>query len=230
MHKKITISGREFDYILERKPVKNINIRIKPDGKIYVSANKRISEKYIMELVSEKSEFILNSIERIEKREKEKQNNDSKTIRYLGDEYALQIIQSEDERVDFDDVLKLFTQDIFDIERRNFLIKQWQFAQCIEVFARLNEEAYQAFSKKYSVPFARITVKDMKSRWGSCSMKTKRISMSARLIEYPVECIKAVFFHEYAHFVQANHSAKFYAVLEEMMPDYKKWDRVLKRR
>lgn len=45
--------------------------------------------------------------------------------------------------------------------------------------------------------------------------------MNSRLALYPEVCAAYVFIHEYAHFIVPNHSKDFYAVLEELMPDYK---------
>lgn len=61
----------------------------------------------------------------------------------------------------------------------------------------------------------------MTSRWGSCHIAKGKIVMNSRLALYPEVCAAYVFIHEYAHFIVPNHSKDFYAVLEELMPDYK---------
>ncbi len=66
-----------------------------------------------------------------------------------------------------------------------------------------------------------ITTRYMTSRWGVCYPRKNRITLSTRLIHYPVECMEYVLLHEYAHFLVPNHSRAFYEVIERYMPDYK---------
>jgi predicted metal-dependent hydrolase len=65
-----------------------------------------------------------------------------------------------------------------------------------------------------------IKIRNMKSRWGSCSMQKKEIHMSLQLIHYPPQCIDAVLLHEYAHLLVPNHSKAFYAIVLRHMPQY----------
>ena len=68
MIKEIFPDGRKFTYELEYKRVKNINLRIRADGSIYVSANKRVSQKVIEDFILSKKDFILNAVESAKKR------------------------------------------------------------------------------------------------------------------------------------------------------------------
>lgn len=67
---------------------------------------------------------------------------------------------------------------------------------------------------------AGITITGARTRFGSCSSK-RRISFSFRLMQYPPEAIDYVVVHELAHLRHMNHSAQFYALIEQYMPDYK---------
>lgn len=68
MIKKIVLSDKTVNYELTYKNVKNINLRIKPDGTVCVSANKRVSEKVIDEFMISKSEFILKALKTFEEK------------------------------------------------------------------------------------------------------------------------------------------------------------------
>ena len=65
---EIFLDGRKFTYELEYKKVKNINLRIRADGSIYVSASKRVSRKFIENFILSKKDFILNAVEAAKKR------------------------------------------------------------------------------------------------------------------------------------------------------------------
>lgn len=88
-------------------------------------------------------------------------------------------------------------------------------------------KAHQIFSKKVSyysrimgVTCNRITVREQKTRWGSCSSK-HNLNFNWRLLLAPEEIMDYVIVHELAHLREMNHSAKFYAVIESILPDYK---------
>ena len=65
--KTINLNGKEISYVIERKSVKNINIRVKSDGVVYISANKTVPEKYILELLEQDKDKIISIIEKIKK-------------------------------------------------------------------------------------------------------------------------------------------------------------------
>ena len=66
-----------------------------------------------------------------------------------------------------------------------------------------------------------------KTRFGSCSAKNS-ISLNILLMRYPLDVIEYVIIHELAHIKHKNHSARFWALVEEYCPNYKKLDAMLK--
>lgn len=66
-----------------------------------------------------------------------------------------------------------------------------------------------------------IQVKKIRGKWGLCIPTKKQIKINSRLIHYPIECLNYVLVHEYAHLLVANHSKKFYDLVESIMPNYK---------
>ncbi len=83
------------------------------------------------------------------------------------------------------------------------------------------------YSKIMNLKYGRITITGAKTRFGSCSSKGN-ISYSYRLMLYPEEAIDYVVVHELAHLKEMNHSARFYSVIEGVLPDYKKRKKLLK--
>lgn len=69
MKREVFYKDKKIEYELERKKVKNINLRVKPDLTVYVSANKRVSAKYIDGFVLRKADFILNAFEKFKSKE-----------------------------------------------------------------------------------------------------------------------------------------------------------------
>ena len=68
----------------------------------------------------------------------------------------------------------------------------------------------------------------MKTRWGVCNIKTNIVTLNSRLIRYEDGVIDYVIIHELSHFIEANHSKKFWNEVGIRMPDYKKCINILK--
>ncbi len=75
------------------------------------------------------------------------------------------------------------------------------------------------FSEKYSFKFNRISIRNQKTRWGSCSEKGN-LNFNYRLIYLTKEQADYIIVHELCHLRQLNHSRKFWSLVEEIVPNY----------
>ncbi|MBR3780623.1 MAG: M48 family metallopeptidase [Clostridia bacterium] len=76
------------------------------------------------------------------------------------------------------------------------------------------------YADKIGVTYNKITIRCQRTRWGSCSSKGN-LNFNCLLVLLPDEIIDSVVVHELCHRKQMNHSAKFYAEIEKVFPDYK---------
>lgn len=83
------------------------------------------------------------------------------------------------------------------------------------------------FAGVMNVNYGRITIRNQKTRWGSCSAK-KNLNFNCLLMLAPDEVVDYVVVHELCHLIEMNHSKKFWARVEQVMPDYKKQKQWLK--
>lgn len=75
-------------------------------------------------------------------------------------------------------------------------------------------------TKEYHLYYAKISIRDTNTRWGSCSSR-KNLSFSLRLASAPLDIIKYVVVHEMCHLKEMNHSKNFWALVGMIYPDYK---------
>ncbi len=221
--------GQQLRYELTRKRVKNINFRIAPDGMIKVSANSRVSEKYIVDYLTEHSAEFIRAIDRTLARQSRTTCDSTETVHWLGNEYPVELMNDGGEFAELgDNCLYLHTlsdnkQDWLDI------ISSWRSAAFVQLLQELNDEVRSALvSDGKDPPPTVITIKEMKSRWGSCSYNKGHISINYRLASFPRETVLGVLWHEYTHYWHHDHQKEFYKQLLYFYPDYYRWDKLLK--
>lgn len=224
MNETITLNGRQISYELVRKNVKNINLRIRSDGSVYVSANNNIPLCTITGFLQKKTDFILAALNKYEELRKYADGIRSycsgESFRFLGKELRL-IVSHGKNCIESDGVyLYLTVADTTDNDTKRKLIDRWYDKQCRTLFPEIVNEIYPVF-RKYDVPEPKLTIREMTSRWGSCQPKRGIITLNKRLIETPRICIEYVIMHEFIHFRQPNHSKIFYDLLSTLLPDWR---------
>ena len=217
--------GKELEYLLIRKSVKNLNMRVKPEGTIIVSANPLVSARYVDRFVLSHEETIIKALNKYEKLRQNTQKplcyESGEKVLFLGKQLHLLLEVSRVEGVDiFGDFLNLRVKDISDFARKERVMKKWFAKMQREVFLQICDEIYPLF-QTYGVKYPLVKIRSMKSRWGSCQPTKGIITLNAKMIAAPREAIEYVVLHEFAHFIHPNHSKDFYALVEKFMPDWK---------
>lgn len=231
MQRTIRIEGSPLQYTLERKNVKNLNLHVRKDGSIYVSANAMVPEEKIDEFLISKGTFIRNAQRRFQEQERckplPKQYVSGETFYIQGRALRLKVTQTNKDNVYSDGVyLFLEVKDPRDFVKKERLVKGFLDRQCKTVFGEIVEELYPVF-QKYGVAPPVLRIRNMDTRWGSCLPGKGVITLNKRLLEAPRNCIEYVVMHELCHFIHPNHSRHFYDFLTMLMPDWKERKRVL---
>lgn len=115
-----------------------------------------------------------------------------------------------------------FKDKIFVSEGTIFCESEGEFAAFKKAFALEIYLRYIAkFSPRIGRKIARVRVRKMQTRWGSCNHAKGYLNFSLSLIERDPRFVEYVVLHELAHLIHANHGADFYALIAQIMPDFR---------
>ena len=204
-------------YTLVTKQVKNINMRISSKGEVVVSANPFVPMDKIDDFVSSKVSWIVKHQKSMQERS-QKSMIDDKHIILFGNSLKIRKTTGKYNHVSYDkDTLYVQCREQADPEK---VIRQFLDKLCRDVFLDIATLTFRSLSD-YHLEFPDVKIRDMKSRWGSCTPAKNSITLDRKLIHYPFEFIEYVVLHEFVHFIQPNHSKAFYNIIENYMPDYK---------
>lgn len=204
-------------YTLVTKQVKNINMRISSKGEVVVSANPFVPMDKIDDFVSSKVSWIVKHQKSMQERS-QKSMIDDKHIVLFGNSLKIRKTTGKYNHVSYDkDTLYVQCKEQADPEK---VIRQFLDKLCRDVFLDIATLTFRSLSN-YHLEFPDVKIRDMKSRWGSCTPAKNSITLNRKLIHYPFEFIEYVVLHEFVHFIQPNHSKAFYNIIENYMPDYK---------
>lgn len=225
MKRYITLKGRLVCYDLQRKRVKNINLRIKPDLSVNVSANGSVPLGIIEDLLQSKSDFILNALDKYTQMSrnapKPKEYINGELFYFCGREMCLRVCQGSKNSVESDeDFLTLTVKSPDDTEMKKKTLDEWYKDKSREIITEICKKIYPEF-QSYGINFPILKFRTMTSRWGSCQPSSGILTFNTELVKKPIECIEYVVAHEFTHFLQPNHSDRFYEQLALVMPDWK---------
>ena len=210
-----------------RKDVKNITLKVRPNGEAILTAPKAASDEHIKFIIGKRAKWIAQKRAFFASfKTPLKEYVSGEDFKYLGRSYRLKVVQSKQERVKLQrGYLELFVKDKGDTKRKENLIYEWYYEKATLYFFNILQE----FNKIVKQDIKSVKIRQMKTRWGSCNPYKSYINLNIELIKKPKSCIEYVVFHELAHLLYPNHSKKFYDYLTLYIPDWQKRKEILER-
>src|SRR5690606_17642387 len=207
----IEYANKMIDFVVKRKKVKNVNLHVKPDLTIEVTANEQVPIEFITDFVKSKGSWILKhvgnfkDVQSIKQSEREYVSGES--FKYLGKQYRLRVQEAlEEELVKyFRGFIYLYVKDTNNFNKKAKLMDEWYRDRAKIIFNEPLEKMYPLI-QKYGVEKPNIDVRLMKARWGSALIDNNTILLNSELIKAPKYCIDYVVLHELIHFKYNNHS------------------------
>jgi predicted metal-dependent hydrolase len=222
MRDNILFGSKQIDFKLEYTNRKSLGITITPESEVFVKAPVDANLEKIKDIVRKKAPWIIKQQSfflSFHPKTPTRKFISGETHLYLGRQYVLKTIESPEELVILrGGFLEVLTQDKNNAKE---LLTAWYLAKAKSKFHAIAEPIIENF-KKYKVEPSSIVLRDMPTRWGSCTPKGK-IILNPELIKAPRACIEYVIIHELCHLVHHDHTQKFIDLQTKEMRDWEKW-------
>lgn len=166
-------------YTLARKKVRNLNLRVRRDGSVSVSAPVHMPDRDIELFLLQKAQWILQHQEAVQAQSPDGPPSHSKE-------------------------------------------------ECLALFTPISDRIFPLFYDLLGGQKPQLKVRDMRSRWGSCHVQKRVITLSTRLADKPLPAVEYVILHEYVHFLHPHHQRPFHEEMARLMPDYQQRRKLLR--
>ncbi len=221
----IKYGSQQIEFQLKYSDRKTLGITVKPDLSVIVSAPSNASLHSIKAKIIKKAGWIIkhqNYFKSFHPLTPQRKYVNGESHLYLGRRYRLKIKKSLRSEVKINSgFMNVGLNNHFDKSAVQKTIEAWYKERAEVIFNKILLDIPLALDRNH-IPLKPISIRYMKSRWGSCTA-SKRIIINTSLIKAPKKCIEYVIIHEMCHLKQPNHGKAFYNLQSKLMPDWEYW-------
>jgi predicted metal-dependent hydrolase len=218
----MTVSGLRVAVV--RKPIKNLHLGVyPPDGRIRVAAPLAVSDAAVRVAVIGKLRWIKRQRASFEHQDRESQREmvSGESHYYRGRRYRLQVVETDgfaSVELSGRHFLVLHVRPGSTVEDRERLLQRWYRERLRDLVPRLLDK----WQHKLDVAVREWGIKRMKTKWGSCNSKARRIWLNLELIKKPPACLEYVLVHELVHLLVRNHDDRFLDLMDRYLPTWRR--------
>mgnify|MGYP001274829386 FL=1 len=206
---------------IAHKRIRNIHLRVlPPDGKVRISAPFRTKNEVIYKFAYSKLDWIKKQRIRISNNTHESfQYINQETHYFRGRKYQLKVQEKKGRPVVqlLNDEIVLQVPEGAEMETRRAALQDWYHLQ-LEI---LIPPLITKWESILNVSVERFSIRSMKTRWGSCTPKTRSIRINLELVKRTPECLEYIVVHELVHLLEASHNKKFKTLMDKFYPKWK---------
>ena len=218
---KITVGNIEIDLI--RKNIKNIHLSVyPPEGRVRLAVPERMNDEAVRL-------FAVSKLAWITKQRKKFSEQDRQTVRefvsgeshyYFGTRYLLNVIETTGKQhieLRSNKYIDLYVRPESTVEKREKIMSDW--------YRQSLKKVIPDYIKKWEEIMG-VTVNDwgvklMKTKWGTCNVKDKRIWINLELAKKNPRCLEYIIVHEMVHLLERHHNEKYKAYMDKFLPNWK---------
>ena len=224
----LTLSdGRQHPYrLVFSNRAKYIRIKLSNSGELSVTLPKRHAQKKAHSFIRSKTDWIEKQLSKLPEKSVLGKIPSTIALELIEQTWSVELIAKT-----FNGVILEVTADkqltisgqIEDIETVKKVINKWMQTMCRPVFSSMMQE----IAEEHGFYYKRLSIRSQKTRWGSCS-SDKNINLNSKLLMMPEDVVRYVMIHELCHTLEMNHSARFWALVEECDPLFRQHRKKLK--
>ena len=221
---QINLDKINIDVIL--KSIKNLNLAVLPFGKVRVSAPKKMKLENI-------KMFLLTKLSWIKKQQAkmlnqiivEKNYTNNEEHYFLGQKYLLEVMQTNKKpsvKVVDEQIILSVKANFTQLQIKN-LLQKWYRSELIKIAWQLIAK----WEKTMNLKISELQIRQMKTRWGSCHIGKKKITLNLELVKKPLHCLEYVVVHEMVHLFERSHNQRFKNYMTHYLPSWKAYKQEL---
>jgi len=218
---RITVGGLTVEVV--RKNIKNLHLGVyPPNGRVRVAAPLVVSDEAVRLAVIGKLGWIKRQQAKFadQPRQSQREMVNGESHYFLGQRYRLRVLAYTGPpriRCSGADFLDLFVRPETTVEQRQRVLEDWYREQLRGRIPALLEQ----WQPVLGVAAAEWGIRKMKTRWGSCNIRARRVWFNLELAKKPARCLEYVVVHELVHLLERNHNARFKALMEQHLPTWR---------
>lgn len=219
---EIVLDGHTVKYHLKKSyRARHMRLEVRLESGLSVIVPRRYDMLTVKRFLELKSRWILGKLEECELLQSRLDKPAFENINYLGRTLKLVRLQGNQEYAQVSFARDRIIISANNTARTGQLLKEWYLREAKELITR----KIIVFSKQVGVKYNKVTVKTVRTRWGSCS-RLGNLSFNWKLITVPEEVVDYVIIHELCHLKRMDHSSAFWRLVHKYSPDYnahRKW-------
>ena len=206
-----------------RKDIKNLHLAVyPPDGRVRVAAPLRLNDEAIRLAVISRLAWIRRQREQFsaQPRQSAREYVSGESHYLAGERYRLHVVYRDGKSGVFPrnkTTLDLVVRPGSDVAQREHVMLRWYRSHLKAVLPDLVAQWEAALGLQVS----EWRVKRMKTRWGTCNPRARRIWLNLELAKRPPRCLEYIVVHELIHLREPNHGAAFVAHMDSALPDWR---------
>ncbi len=226
--KKIKLGDIDVDVIY--KDIKNVHLSVyPPNGRVRVSVPLRMDIENIRIYAISKMGWIKKQQLKVlsQKRETKREYLTRESHYYLGKRYLLKVIeQDKPPKVILQhNTIELYIRRGSSANQKQIILDKWYRQQLKSIVPKYIAE----LEEKMDLKVAEYGIKKMKTKWGTCNTKARRIWLNLELAKKPIEYTEYILAHEMIHLIVRHHNDQFIAYLNKFIPKWRHYKEELNR-
>ena len=215
--------SQPLEYTLHFRARRSLGFSVRPDGSVHVAAPTGVPLSWVEAQVLRRADWILKHQARFRQRPPAPAGRSyaaGSPHYFQGRAYPLRLPEADAPAVTLTaDELVVAAPARADVAA---LLHAWYARQAPALFAASLARVWPRFAA-LNLPRPTLAVRQMRSRWGSCTPGTARIRLSLDLVRAAPGCLDYVLLHECCHLRVPDHSAAFYVLQTRLLPDWARW-------